>query len=103
MREQLENMKSDLKLDAVELRLKKESMKQEMRNGNYSVYSTLQNEILRDKYDIRHKHIAYCFCLGTDYEMIEPKCGADNKADHSKVERYLEEYGIEIKEGLLKW
>lgn len=102
MREQLEILKSELKIDAKNLSLKKVEMKQVMRDNINQAY-VLQGEVITDKRILRHKHIAYCLSKGTSYELIEPKCGADNKPWFPTVKNYVEKYGLEVKEELRKW
>jgi hypothetical protein len=42
------------------------------------------------KYEARHKHIAHCFLMGTNYEEIECKCSKDNEPNYDFIQEIVD-------------
>jgi hypothetical protein len=42
------------------------------------------------KYEARHKHIAYCFLRGTDYDEIERKCSKGNEPNYDYIQEIMD-------------
>ena len=51
-----------------------------------------QEYMRKNKYALRHYHIAYCMLLGTPYELIENKVSDGNAPSWSRIETIKKEY-----------
>ena len=78
-----QEIKEQLKSLAKEIRKKKEQRK--------SCLSGYVPGLFSDRYEFRHRHIAYCLLKGTELSAIETPSG-DNKPDMNLVENYKEDY-----------
>jgi len=84
------DLKSELKIKAVEIRKNKIQIKELQKNRSYA--GNLQYSHIHLKRDYRHKHIAYCMLRGRTYEQIEQKCRENNKPNMDIVKEIMDEY-----------
>ena len=88
--ERLNQIKVELKQEAVALRILKHEFKNGQRGTNKGP-RVWQYEVIRAKHNWRHKHIAYCLLRGRTYEQIERNCDEYNKPNILLVEKYRKE------------
>jgi hypothetical protein len=82
-------LKQELKAQAIEIRSKKDEIKETFRSGGYA--GNLQNYVTDIRSEFRHKHIAYCLIKGTKREEIETPA-EDNLPNESRIMQIVEEY-----------
>ncbi len=87
--ELLRKEKQELKALGLRIRALKFSRKLENRNGRSLL--DIEQDLFKDRYDFRHRHIAYCLTRGRAYKQIEnPK--EDNPLNEAYVAKLLKEY-----------
>lgn len=84
------SLKSELKLEAAELRKTKNDTKELQRKNE--IAGNLQYKIIKLKRRYRHRHIAYSMMKGRKYKEIERKCRKDNKPDHNLIREIINAY-----------
>lgn len=90
IKETLAIVKEELKAKAKKLSALKIEIKETMRSGKYA--GRLQNALIDDKCEWRHKHIAYCMIKGKKLEEIESYCHDDNKPNLDVVQMYINKW-----------
>jgi len=82
--------KNELKQLASKIKINKRTLKETQRSGVYA--GELQFKLKLERWQYRHKHIAYCLMRGTKYEQIESKCAENNKPDQELIRSWINEY-----------
>lgn len=84
------SIKKQLKETANTIRILKAARKPHVYNSNPALYDKL-GDLDSLRYNIRHKHIAYCmFFNGTEYGDIEKKC--NEKPYIGRIDQYKKEW-----------
>jgi len=86
----MKNLKEEQKALAGKIKDNKKDIKERQRNGDYAGHQ--QYNLLKQKKEYRHKHLAYCMMRGRTYEEIENKCREDNKPNMDIVKEIMDEY-----------
>lgn len=89
MKEDILKLKNELKKLALEVREAKNKRNECFRSGDIQKAGSSQYDVLNIKYEIRHKHIAYCIMRGRSYAQIEPKVREGNEPDMSYVNIFI--------------
>lgn len=84
------SFKNELKQLASQIRINKKNLKETQKSNKYA--GELQFKSKLERWQYRHKHIAYCLMRGTKYEQIEPKCAENNKPDQELIRSWINEY-----------
>lgn len=83
--------KKELKLEAVKLQNTKLATKDAQRD-NSNLASMLQGDVLKLRWDYRHRHIAYCMLRGKTYKQCEQKCRKYNNPNHILIKEIIKAY-----------
>jgi len=86
--EKLRNMKENLKNEGIFLRELKRTIANEQKANEYAGDS--QCTLIEHTRIYRHKHIAYCLELGTEYSAIEKTVREGNKPSWSLINEFRE-------------
>jgi len=91
----LQKIKQEQKARAKEIRELKSTRKQDKRNGR-QLYA-IESDIVWEKYEFRHHHIAYCEMRGRTRDQIEcPR--EDNLPVQREIDRIKEEWMEQLDE-----
>ena len=82
--------KEELKTLAARIKETRPKFKEGQRTNDSGAWR-MNMQLLKDAYDFRHKHIAYCMLRGRKYEEIERTTREDNKANMKLVTKLMEE------------
>jgi len=89
----IQKLKNELKSLASQIRETKQSRKEPRKESLWKIQSRLYDQ----KFEFRHKHIAYCLLRGRTMEQIE-KPGEDNLPCQSVIDKHMETYAWEPRE-----
>jgi hypothetical protein len=90
IKETLAIVKEELKAKAKKLSALKIEIKEMMRSGKYA--GRLQSNLIDDKCEWRHLHIAYCMVKGRKLEEIESNCHEDNSPNLAVVQMHIDKW-----------
>ena len=80
---------------AHELTLKKFAYKQDQKKGKFDIWQDWY-KIVELKKNFRHLHIAYCELRGRTRNQIESKVHPDNLANEDLIQKYKDEYYLNV-------
>jgi len=88
--------KQELKALASKIRSDKSSFRKSQSIGK-ATYS-MGHELMSERIDFRHQHIAYCLLRGRTYEQIEPKVAPGNEPMMARVYAIMDKRRIVTEE-----
>lgn len=87
--------KRELILEAVKLQNTKLATKDAQRDGS-NLACMLQGDVLKLKYNYRHRHLAYCMLRGKTYKQCEQKVRKGNKPNMLHVKKIIQDYTYHV-------
>lgn len=92
MHTSIKELKTIQKSFALEIKELKNKIKSTQKERGSGAAGREQADVIVQKSDYRHRHIAYCLLRGRKYEEIENRCREGNEPNWTIIQEIKDEY-----------